>query len=64
MKLHESVDEFRSLIALTAQYKHIPESAVLRDYYIPDMLAYQLNWDVGKEISTEDVEKYCKKSSC
>ena len=37
MKLHESIDEFKSLIVLTAEYKHIPQSAVLRDYYI-DML--------------------------
>ena len=38
MKLHESIDEFKSLIVLTAEYKHIPQSAVLRDYYIVMLL--------------------------
>ena len=33
MKLHENKDEFGELITLTAQEKHIPESAVERDYY-------------------------------
>ncbi len=45
MKLHESVDEFRSFSALTAQYKHIPESAVLRDYYIVMLLDNLANSD-------------------
>ena len=34
MKLHENLTEFRDLITLTAQEKHISESAVERDYYI------------------------------
>lgn len=34
MKLHENQTEFRELITLTAQEKHISESAVERDYYI------------------------------
>lgn len=34
MKLHENQAEFRELITLTAQEKHISESAVERDYYI------------------------------
>lgn len=38
MKLHENKAEFRELITLTAQEKHIPESAVERDYYIVQAL--------------------------
>lgn len=34
MKLHEYPDDFRDLISLTAAYRHIPESATERDYYI------------------------------
>lgn len=34
MKLHVNLTEFRDLITLTAQEKHISESAVERDYYI------------------------------
>lgn len=34
MKLHENIDEFRMLITLVSEYKHLPESAVERDYYI------------------------------
>lgn len=34
MKLHENQTEFHELITLTAQEKHISESAVERDYYI------------------------------
>ncbi len=38
MKLHNDPDEFQELIAVTAAEKHIPESAVRRDYYIVMML--------------------------
>lgn len=38
MKLHNSPDEFQELISVTAHEKHIPESAVRRDYYIVMML--------------------------
>ncbi len=34
MKLHELQDEFKSLVTLTALSKHLPESAIVRDYYI------------------------------
>ena len=34
MKLHEFPSEFRDLISLVASRKHLPESAVERDYYI------------------------------
>lgn len=34
MKLHEYPEEFQVLISLTAAWKHLPESAVERDYYI------------------------------
>ena len=38
MKLHNSPNEFQELISVTAHEKHIPESAVRRDYYIVMML--------------------------
>lgn len=38
MKLHNYPDEFQELIAVTAHERHIPESAVRRDYYIVMML--------------------------
>ena len=38
MKLHTYPDEFRDLSAIVAGQKHIPESAVVRDYYIVMML--------------------------
>lgn len=38
MRLHEIPDDFRDLITLAAQYKHIPEAAAERDYYIVYML--------------------------
>ena len=40
MKLHKNKAEFRQLITLTAQEKHIPESAVERDYYIVQALQF------------------------
>ena len=38
MKLHAFPEEFRELIAVVANEKHISESAVERDYYIVMML--------------------------
>ena len=38
MKLHKFQDEFNDLISIVAQYKHLPESAVERDYYIVMLL--------------------------
>ena len=43
MKLHENKSEFRELITLTAKEKHIPESAVERDYYIVQALMFLSN---------------------
>ncbi len=34
MKLHDSPNEFHDLIAIVAEQKHLPESAIERDYYI------------------------------
>lgn len=34
MKLHKYKEEFKQLISIVASYKHLPESAVERDYYI------------------------------
>ena len=34
MNLHEFPDEFRELISIVALYKHLPEAAIERDYYI------------------------------
>ena len=30
---------------------------------LPDMLAYQLKWDTGTAVTSEEVEKYCKIST-
>lgn len=38
MKLHEFQNDFNDLISIVAQYKHLPESAVERDYYIVMLL--------------------------
>ena len=38
MKLHMFPDEFKELVPIVAADKHIPESAVVRDYYIVLML--------------------------
>lgn len=38
MKLHMFPDEFKELVPIVAREKHIPESAVVRDYYIVLML--------------------------
>ena len=40
MPLHENKTEFRELITLAAREKHIPESAVERDYYIVQALRF------------------------
>lgn len=34
MRLHEYTNEFNDLISLASVYKHLPESAIERDYYI------------------------------
>ena len=31
-----------------------------RKVQLPDILAYQLKWDVRTTITEEDIEKYCK----
>ena len=31
-----------------------------RKVQLPDVLAYRLKWDVGTEVTSEEVEKYCK----
>lgn len=46
MKLNENKAEFKELITLTAQEKHIPESAVERDYYIVQSLMFLSNSDL------------------
>ena len=30
-----------------------------RTVRLPDTLAYRLGWDVGKEVTEEEIEKYC-----
>ena len=40
MRLHNNQSEFQGLITLTAREKHIPESAVERDYYIVRALLF------------------------
>ena len=38
MKLHEFTTEFRDLISIVSADKHLPESAIERDYYILEKL--------------------------
>lgn len=38
MRLHEFETEFRNLISIVASYKHLPESAIERDYFIVMLL--------------------------
>lgn len=38
MKLHENFTEFKELISIVAANKHLPESAIERDYYIVFLL--------------------------
>ncbi len=38
MKLHENTTEFKELISIVAANKHLPESAIERDYYIVFLL--------------------------
>ena len=38
MRLHEYHNEFKNLISIVAAHKHLPESAIERDYYIVLML--------------------------
>lgn len=38
MKLHKHIEDFQDLIQIVSQAKHIPESAVERDYYIVMLL--------------------------
>lgn len=40
MKLQEYPEEFRMLITLVAEYMHLPESAIERDYYIVMLLKH------------------------
>lgn len=40
MLLHENKTEFQELITLTAREKHVPETAVERDYYIVQALLF------------------------
>ncbi len=48
MKLHENKTEFHDLISLTGKEKHIPESAVERDYYIVRALLFLSNNENAK----------------
>ena len=38
MKLHESIEEFKDLIILTAEYTNIPQLAISKDYNIVMLL--------------------------
>ena len=38
MKLHEFPSEFKDLISIVAESKHLPESVIERDYYIVMLL--------------------------
>lgn len=49
MKLHEFPDEFRDLISIVAIDKHLPESAIERDYYIVMLLQNLANSEYAEK---------------
>lgn len=38
MRLHEYPKEFKDLVSIVATQKHLPEAAIIRDYYIVMLL--------------------------
>lgn len=49
MKLHEFPEEFRDLISIVATDKHLPESAIERDYYIVMLLQNLANSEYAEK---------------
>ena len=49
MKLHEFPEEFRDLISIVAIDKHLPESAIERDYYIVMLLKNLANSEYAEK---------------
>ena len=49
MKLHEYPNEFGMLITLVAEYMHLPESAIERDYYIVMLLRNLANSEFAEQ---------------
>lgn len=49
MKLHEFPDEFKDLISIVATDKHLPESAIERDYYIVMLLRNLANSEYAEK---------------
>ncbi len=49
MKLHEFPEEFRDLISIVATDKHLPESAIERDYYIVMLLQNLVNSEYAEK---------------
>ncbi len=49
MKLHEFPDEFKDLISIVATDKHLPESAIERDYYIVMLLKNLANSEYAEK---------------
>lgn len=49
MKLHEFPDEFKDLISIVATDKHLPESAIERDYYIVMLLENLANSEYAEK---------------
>lgn len=49
MKLHEFPNEFRDLISIVATDKHLPESAIERDYYIVMLLQNLANSEYAEK---------------
>lgn len=49
MKLHEFPDEFKDLISIVATDKHLPESAIERDYYIVMLLQNLANSEYAEK---------------
>ena len=49
MNLHEYEEEFKQLISIVAEEKHLPESAIERDYYIV-LLLKKLENSIYKDV--------------
>ena len=49
MKLHEYPNEFKDLISIVAADKHLPESAIERDYYIVLLLQNLANSEYAEK---------------
>lgn len=57
MKLHEYPNEFKDLISIVAADKHLPESAIERDYYIVLLLQNSANSEYAEKCVFKGVHR-------